>query len=198
MDEAQLFSQRASNSNQEDDVPVGKKVKVDHPSISFADSVYNSPVRFDSATSQEIVESSTDLKKLVSICQQLLDLSRKREKNPISDSEKTLASESVIPLDHNLSRGCPDTAEDVWARVKPWEYRKVPVMTADEMAQNPTWDERIFARVEQELPGFLDSLWPLPFTDSAEGDDTRPLMRRLTLSCCNLYGEKETRYCAQS
>ena len=99
-------------------------------------------------------DHSSQLQKLIELTQQLLESSRRRERDSVPDLERN-------PDVHRSGFFEFQDKESIWARTKKWKIEKVTVMTEEEMKQDPLLVDKLIATREfAEIEKNWNDLWP--------------------------------------
>lgn len=120
------------------------------------------------------------LQELINICKEILTSSRQ-----IADVERNQDSiEPVSPIEISQE----ERERRIWAAVVAQEIEIVEVMTPEELAAPPSWDEEMLMKAERLCPQVFNSwkdIWE-DFLDLGTPDLRIWLQKRLMILCCSV------------
>ncbi len=148
------------------------------------------------ANSASIIPDSSTVQEqsmIVAKLQELIDVSKAilKSKEQTADVEKNQDGvEPIAPIENSQEH----RERSIWAAVVPQEIKDFNVMTPEELAANPSWDERMLAKAERLCPKIFDpwkDIWAdlYGMRDLYETSNLEPniwLQKRLMVLCCSI------------
>ena len=142
------------------------------------------------ANSASIIPHSSTVQEqnmIVTKLQELIDVSKAilASNAQIADVEK---NQDAVELASPIEISQEDRQSSIWAAVTPQEIKSIEVMTLEELAANPSWDERMLAKAERLCPKIFNS-WKDIWADFNWMIDPKLslwLQKRLMVFCCSI------------
>ena len=142
------------------------------------------------ANSASIIPDSSTVQEqnmIVMKLQELIDVSKAilKSNEQTADIEK---NQHGVELCSPIEVSQEDRERSIWAAVVPQEIQTIEVMTPEELAANPSWDERMLEKAERLCPKIFES-WKDIWADFYSWGNPELhlwLQKRLMVLCCSI------------